>query len=102
MAAALVRRLIRLAVTAGILAAVYLLIVRPLIDTTDNTITQAFGGSSGLVDQIREQLDDAGIDGLELTLGSAGQAQKLLGCVQRAGKSAERVQRCVKRYGGSG
>jgi hypothetical protein len=102
MAAFLVRSVIRLGVTVGILVAVYLLIVRPVLDTTDNAINQTFQGNSGIVDQITGSLDDAGVSGLDLNLGSSGEARRLLDCITGANGDAKRIERCANRYGAAG
>ena len=57
-----VRGLIRLLVTVGILAAVYFLIVSPILDTTNETIDRAFDASSDLQESINEQLGSGGLD----------------------------------------
>ena len=43
----LARSLIRLIVTVAILAAVYFFLVRPILDTTNDTIDKAFDGVDG-------------------------------------------------------
>jgi hypothetical protein len=96
-AEALVRGLIRLLVTVAILAAVYLFILRPVLDTTNNTIDKAFDGGGGITGQIRDQLDAANVSGLDIDLGSAGQAQRLLRCIQRADQNVEKIKRCGRR-----
>jgi hypothetical protein len=98
-AEALARGLIRLLVTVAILAAVYLLILKPVLDTTSNTIDKAFEGGAGITGQIRDQLKQADVSGLDLNLGSAGQAQRLLRCIERAGQDVDRIERCGKRFG---
>ena len=99
MAETVVRSLIRLVVTVAILGAVYLFIVKPILDTTNNTIDKAFDGSRGLIEQIDGQLDSAGIEDADFTVPSAQKAQRMLRCMQRAGNDAGRVQRCANRYG---
>ena len=50
----LVRSLIRLIVTVAILAAVYFFLVRPILDTAEDT----FGGVGNSIDNV---FDDAGV-----------------------------------------
>jgi hypothetical protein len=96
---ALVRGLIRLLVTVGILAAVYLFLVKPVLDTTNNTIRQTFEGGAGIGKQIEDLLDSAGVQDTSIDLGSGRQAQRLLRCIQRAGDDATRIERCTRRFG---
>lgn len=96
-AEALVRGLIRLLVTVAILAAIYLFILRPILDTTNNTIDKAFDGGGGITGQIRDQLDAADVSGLDINLGSADQAQRMLRCIQRANQDIDRIERCGRR-----
>jgi hypothetical protein len=95
----LARSLIRLAVTVGILAAIYLFIVKPVLDTTSNSIDRAFEGGQGVVEQIDEQLDSAGVEDAQIDLPSTKRAQRLLRCIQRAEQDVDRIQRCVNRFG---
>src|SRR5688500_15053941 len=69
MGESLVRGLIRLLVTVGILAAVYFFIVSPILDTTNETIDRAFDASSGFQESIDESLETAGIDNVDLENG---------------------------------
>lgn len=96
---ALVRGLIRLLVTVAILAAVYLFILRPVLDTTNNTIDKAFEGGGGITGQIRDQLDAADVSDFNIDLDSADQAQRMLRCIQRADQDVDRIERCGRRFG---
>ena len=99
MAETLARTLIRLIATIAILAAVYFFIVKPILDTTNETIGRAFEGGEGITDQIQQSLDDSGLDDYDINLDSRDDAMKLLRCVQRANQDIERIQRCSDRFG---
>ena len=62
MAETVVRSLIRVIATVAIFAAVYFFIVKPILDTTTETINTAFEGSQGITEQIQESFEQAGID----------------------------------------
>lgn len=99
MAETLARTLIRLIATVAVLAAVYFFIVKPILDTTNETIDRAFEGSEGITEQIQQSLDNSGIDDYDINLDSQNQAMKLLNCIQRANQDIERIQRCNDRFG---
>jgi hypothetical protein len=90
--------IIRLAVTAGVLFLVYLFLLKPVLDTTNEAIK-----SSGL-DQIGKSLDDVGKQirrqvhhSFETTKPGA-KRQRLVKCVQRAAGDVARIQRCTRRF----
>jgi hypothetical protein len=90
--------IIRLAVFAGMLFVAYLLIVKPILDTTK----EAFH-STGL-DQIGKSLDGVSTEikrEVHRTFEGAspgGQRKKLVRCVQRAEGNAHRIERCTRRF----
>jgi hypothetical protein len=90
--------IIRLAVTAGVLFFVYLFLVKPILDTTNEAIK-----SSGL-DQIGKSLDDVGKQikrqvhrSFEATKPGA-KRQRLVNCIQQAEGNVQRIQRCTRRF----
>lgn len=107
-----VRGLIRLLVTVGILAAVYFLIVSPILDTTNETIDRAFDASSDLQESINEQLEESGVDKLpdfdsQGTNAALDQAienapdkrtKNLLRCIQRADGDVDAISACQQRF----
>lgn len=99
MAETAVRSLIRLLATVAIFAAVYFFIVKPILDTTTDTIDRAFEGSQGITEQIEQSLDNSGIDDYDITLDSQKEAMKLLDCIQRANQDVDKIQRCNDRFG---
>ena len=99
MAEVLARTLIRVIATVAIFAAVYFFIVKPILDTTNDTIDRAFEGSQGITDQIQQSLDNSGVEDFDINLDSRTEAMKLLDCTQRANQDVEKIQRCVDRFG---
>ena len=108
-----VRGLIRLLVTVGTLAAVYFLIVAPILDTTNETINRAFDATGGIQESINESLQEAGIDdvpdfdGKGSTNAALDQAidnapdkrtKQLLRCIQRADGDVDAISACQQRY----
>lgn len=90
--------IIRLAVFAGMLFVAYLLIVKPILDTTK----EAFH-STGL-DQIGKSLEGVSTEikrevhrSFEGT-SPGGQRKKLVHCIQRAEGSVHRIERCTRRF----
>jgi hypothetical protein len=95
MAETLARSLIRLIVTVVILAAVYIFIVRPILDTTESTFDKAFSGIQTTID---DAFQEVGVEPPDLTGDSRTDAQKLLACVKRVQPNTKKMQRCAKRY----
>jgi F0F1-type ATP synthase membrane subunit b/b' len=102
--------IIRLAVTVGILAAVYFFFVRPVLDTTENV--------SKRIDTTSRQALESANRSFEQSFGPNSKAQrelrkarrqvhrtspnsnadKLLRCVQAANGDVNRMQRCTVRF----
>ena len=99
MAETVVRSLIRVIATVAIFAAVYFFIVKPILDTTTETINTAFEGSQGITEQIQESLEKSGVEDFEINLDSQKEAMKLLDCIQRANQNVEKIERCNERFG---
>jgi hypothetical protein len=101
--------IIRLAVTVGILAAVYFFIVRPVLDTTEKTIhetNQAFEHSfehSGL-DKINKTLEGVNhqvqvqIHRSFRTAKVNGNPTKLIKCIKRADQDVTKIERCTRKF----
>jgi len=104
MAEILASNLMRLLVTVGILAAVYFFAIKPILDTTNDTINRAFDASDSFQDEIQDSFDDAGISGFDadsinITGASSNKkAQKLLDCVEKAQPNTTKMQACVEKY----
>jgi hypothetical protein len=102
--------IIRLAVAVGVLAAVYLFIVKPVMDTTNNAIDSAnksfeksFHTPLDLKD-VNKTIENASRQvqiqihrSIEHTASSAKQ-QKLLHCVQASAGNTHKMRRCVVRF----
>src|SRR5688572_17856688 len=99
MAETVVRSLIRVIATIAIFAAVYFFIVKPILDTTNDTINRAFEGSEGITERIQSSLENSGVEDFEINLDSQKEAMKLLDCIQRANQNVEKIERCNERFG---
>lgn len=110
---------IRLAVTVGILAAVYFFIVKPILHTTENsiestnhTIEKSFEQSgidtksieanvNKTIEEVNNQVQTQVEHSFHVakTQGGMAKTEKLLHCIQRAHQNVHRIERCSKRYG---
>jgi hypothetical protein len=108
---------IRLAVTVGILAAVYFFIVKPILHTTEHTVDstnkafeKSFGGSGssfdskGIEAKVDKTIEDVNrqvqveVERSFHTAKVHGNPDKLLHCIQRADGHVHRIERCSRRY----
>jgi F0F1-type ATP synthase membrane subunit b/b' len=108
--------IIRLLVTVGILAAVYLFIVKPVLDTTENvsdtvnssiksaneSFKQSFGPNSEAEKAIRRANRRVEI---QITRAfhqakkhGGGDSMKMLRCIQAAAGDVNRMQRCAVKF----
>jgi hypothetical protein len=107
-AGTIINPIIKIVTTVAILAAVYFFMLKPILDTTENTISQSFGTINPQVedtnDQIRQALRQATrqtnqqfeqINVAQQT-DSLRDAQRLLGCIQRADGNVDRIQACSR------
>ena len=101
--------IVRLLVTAGILAAVYFFIVKPVLDTTETI-------SSETNQSIQRSFENSGFNNIDATLEDVnkrverqlnqalrdskqhGDLDKLRRCMERATGNVNRVQRCANRF----
>ena len=110
--------IIRLAVTVGILAAVYLFIVKPVLHTTEHTVdsaNQAFErsfdsttfDSKAIEDKVNKTIEDVNREvqvQVERSFhatkvqGGPRKQERLLHCIQRAHRNVHRIERCSRRY----
>jgi flagellar hook-basal body complex protein FliE len=95
-------RLVGLLVTVGILAAVYLFVIRPATDTANNAINsfseplkQAEQQAAAAQQQLKQDANNGGL-GRKTDL---SQLDKLQRCVQKAHQNVEVLQRCAQRFG---
>jgi hypothetical protein len=102
--------LIRLAVTAGVLALVYVFLVKPILKTTDNafkttneTIQKSFeaGGLGEIGETLRSvnnQVQRQIRHSFKTTKKQGGNPQRLIRCIKRADGNVRRIQRCTRRF----
>jgi len=104
-AGTVINPLIKIITTVVILGAVYLFIVKPALDTTNNafdTFNDSFNGFDNLPGQVQSQvdsaLDDVGTDDVDI-----GRLQE---CIEHAvgtnangGANQNRIDRCLSRFG---
>jgi predicted PurR-regulated permease PerM len=102
--------IIRLLVTVGILAAVYFLLVKPVLHTTDNAINSAnktfeksFGNGGANITDVNRTLREVNRrvqreirQAFKAT--PAHSANKLVNCIQHANGNVHRIEHCAKRY----
>lgn len=108
--ASLSSALIKLAVLLGILALLYLLVIKPVLKSTDNaiktgdrTLQRSLGGVGlGGVEKTFESLSSGVQRQVEQALNAPdhgkGAKQRLLGCIQRAEGNAGQIRRCTRRF----
>lgn len=106
---------IRLAVTVGILAAVYFFIVKPILHTAENTVdstnrsfeksfNQAPVDVKGIEAEVNKTIEDVNREvqvEVKRSFHAAkvhGHPEKLLHCIQRANENVRRIERCSRRY----
>jgi uncharacterized membrane protein YhiD involved in acid resistance len=103
--------MIRLAVAVGIIVAVGIFIVRPILDSTDHAVdsaNKAFESSSFDTKAIEAQVNKAVEDvnnhvqiEVEHSFHATtvhGDPEKILHCVKKANGNVHRIERCAKRY----
>ncbi|HMI80461.1 MAG TPA: hypothetical protein VK480_01610 [Solirubrobacterales bacterium] len=99
-------------VTVGILAAVYFFVVRPTLDTTEKI-------SHEVNVNVQKSLEETNVGDINSTIedvnrrvqreirksirssqqqGNAGNADKLIRCIQRANHDVVKIQRCSDKY----
>ena len=103
-AGTIINPILKIVTTVAILGAVYLFIVRPVLDTTEEISGRAFDATSQFgsdFDKAFESIPDtAKIQGqVQKALNRSGasnkDANKLLTCIQRAGGDVDKMTRCT-------
>lgn len=102
--------IIRLLVAAGILAAAYFFIVKPVLHTTDNAINSAnkslenslgtevnIGDVGKTIESVNRQVQREIRRSFRQSQ-RHGHADKLIHCIQRAHHDVHRIERCTARY----
>ena len=111
--------IIRLAVTVGILAAVYFFIVKPVLHTTEHTVDttnkafeKSFDSSTfdtkAIEEKVNKTIEDVNkqvqvevehsFHATKAQGGGLKKQEKLLHCVQRANGNVKRMERCTRRF----
>ena len=99
-----VNPLVKVVTTVAILAAVYFLIVRPVLDTTDKafeTVSPAFQGLDDVPATVRQSVRQAERIQEQQAAASAArtkEANKLLNCISSATGDVNKIQRCNAKY----
>jgi hypothetical protein len=102
-AGTIINPILKIVTTVAILGAVYLFIVKPTLDTTED-IAGRFDSPSELQQDIRSDIesafDDAGRAGnIDVKIPKSAQdAQKMGDCVAAAGTDIDRINRCMERF----
>lgn len=101
--------IIRLLVTVGILVAVYFLLVRPALDTTEKishevnvNVQKGFESADlGEIDNTIEDVNRQVQREIKKSFHASkqqGDADKLIRCIQRAHQNVNKIQRCSERF----
>jgi F0F1-type ATP synthase membrane subunit b/b' len=102
--------LLKIITTVVILGAIYLFFVKPVLDTTNNTIDRAFESTEPAFKQFSkaqkeadQQLRQAGISqdkALKISKQAQNEADKLLNCLQKAGSNTDELTACGQKFSG--
>ena len=95
-AGTVINPIIKIITTVVILGAVYLFIVKPTLDTTNNVFNESFGSFNHLSGNIQDEVNNA-LNGLDST-----DADRLTRCIKNAvadGPNQNGVERCLNRFG---
>jgi len=95
--------IIRLLVAVGILAATYLFIIRPVLDSTNEAFDKAFKETG--VNQIGRSIDGVGKEirrqinrSFKVTKQRGQNPRKLVRCIQRSNGNVRRIHRCTIKF----
>ena len=92
--------LVRIITVVAILAAVYFFAIKPILDTTNNTINRAFDQSQPLIDRANNLARSSGATKIHIPQSASTQkAERLLHCVQRAAPDVKGIEACQRRFG---
>jgi hypothetical protein len=103
--------IIRLAVTVGILAAVYFFLLRPALETTNKAIDsanrsyeQSFGTNGADVSDVSKTIEDVNrqiqvqIQRSFKVTENGRQTRRLVRCIQNANGNVKRIERCTRKF----
>jgi hypothetical protein len=94
-AGTIINPIIKIVTVVVVLGAVYLFIVKPVLDTTNEAFDQfnsAFDIPTSIQDEVESAFDD--LDDDDAT------RKRLERCVRDAGTNTQRINRCVERFTG--
>ena len=81
----------------AILAATYVFIVKPVLDTTESTIDRSFDAFGGGFDDVPAQIQED----VDAALEASNSSGALRNCIDRAldgGQANRQINRCVERF----
>ena len=94
-AGTIINPIIKIVTTVVVLGAVYLFIVKPILDTTNQAFDQFGGAFEGLPADFQEQVEGA-FEGVE----DENTRNRLERCIKEAATNTQRINRCVDRFTG--
>jgi hypothetical protein len=94
-AGTVINPIIKIVTTIIVLGAVYLFIVKPVLDTTNEAFDQFGGAFEGLPADFQEQVEGA-FDEVD----DDDTRKRLERCIKDAGTNTRRINRCVERFTG--
>jgi hypothetical protein len=102
-AGTVINPIIKIVTTVVILGAVYLFIVKPTLDTTNDVVSQSLGAINGAFDglptDVQSEIDDA-LNGVNASDVNVNALQR---CIKNAigpnGANQDRINHCLDRYG---
>lgn len=104
----LVSAVVRIVILAATLALVYLFIIKPVLNTTENVSNGVNSNISNVMDEVNQAFDSANAQNgkfsqvqikRSITTVTGKKQQRLLNCVQNSNQNVDRIQRCVARFG---
>ncbi|HTU13973.1 MAG TPA: hypothetical protein VMF31_02125 [Solirubrobacterales bacterium] len=104
----LVTAIVRIAVLAATLALVYVFILKPVLNTTENVTKGVNANISSAMEEVNRAFDGSNTTNRKfsqvqikrsITTTSGRKQQRLLRCVQNSNQDIARIQRCAARFG---
>ncbi|HEY2335261.1 MAG TPA: hypothetical protein VGH58_09670 [Solirubrobacterales bacterium] len=91
--------IIRLAVAAGVLFLCYLLIVKPVLKTTDDAIkSTGFDQIGKSIEGVSKEIKREVPRSFEVTKRHGANPQRLVHCIKHSNGDVQRIQRCTRRF----
>jgi hypothetical protein len=92
-AGTVINPIIKIVTVVVVLGAVYLFIVKPILDTTNNAFDQFGSAFDDLPTNVQDQVDSVFDD-----INDANARNRLERCIKDAGSNVQRINRCVERF----